>query len=48
MSGEARWPGIIEAYRQFLPVTEGTPVITLREGDTPLLPAPKWRSMSKT
>jgi len=41
MSGEVGWPGIIEAYRQFLPVTEGTPVITLREGDTPLLPAPK-------
>jgi threonine synthase len=34
------WPGIIEAYRQFFPVTEATPVITLREGNTPLLPAP--------
>ncbi len=31
--------GIIERYRQFLPVTEKTPVVTLREGNTPLLPA---------
>jgi len=41
MSGYERWPGVIEFYREFLPVTETTPVITLREGDTPLLPAPK-------
>lgn len=40
MSPDARWPGVIEAYRDFLPVTDRTPVITLREGDTPLLPAP--------
>jgi len=40
MSPGVGWPGIIEAYREFLPVTEETPVITLREGDTPLLPAP--------
>jgi threonine synthase len=33
------WPGIIEAYRDRLPVTAATPVITLREGGTPLLPA---------
>ena len=34
------WPGLIEAYRDRLPVTEATPVVTLREGGTPLLPAP--------
>ncbi len=34
------WPGVIETYREFLPVTDETPVITLREGNTPLLPAP--------
>jgi threonine synthase len=34
------WPGVIEAYRDRLPVTETTPVVTLREGGTPLLPAP--------
>src|SRR5205807_501067 len=32
--------GLIEAYRDRLPVTEATPVVTLREGGTPLLPAP--------
>ncbi|HEY9817185.1 MAG TPA: pyridoxal-phosphate dependent enzyme, partial [Candidatus Obscuribacterales bacterium] len=34
------WPGLIEAYRPFLPVTEKTPVVTLLEGNTPLIPAP--------
>ncbi len=33
------WKGIIHYYRSFLPVTESTPVITLNEGNTPLLPA---------
>jgi threonine synthase len=33
------WRGIIEEYRSHLPVTEATPVVTLREGDTPLIPA---------
>ncbi|MFQ5587847.1 MAG: threonine synthase, partial [Nitrospiria bacterium] len=35
------WPGIIEAYRPFLPVNDKTPVVTLEEGGTPLLPAPR-------
>ncbi|CAB4855545.1 unannotated protein [freshwater metagenome] len=35
----AAWPGIIEAYRDHLPVTASTPVVTLNEGNTPLLPA---------
>lgn len=34
------WPGLIEAYRAYLPVTDRTPVITLLEGNTPLIPAP--------
>jgi threonine synthase len=33
------WPGLIEAYREHLPVTASTPVITLLEGGTPLLHA---------
>ncbi len=33
------WPGLIEAYRDRLPVTAGTPVVTLYEGGTPLVPA---------
>jgi len=35
------WPGLIEAYRSRLPVSESTPVITLQEGATPLVPAPE-------
>ncbi|MFJ8581201.1 threonine synthase [Micromonospora sp. NPDC093277] len=34
------WRGLIETYRDRLPVTDATPVITLHEGNTPLLPAP--------
>ena len=36
---EGVWPGVIERYREFLPVGPQTPVVTLREGNTPLLPA---------
>ncbi len=32
---------MIEEYREFLPVTAATPVVTLLEGGTPLLPAPR-------
>lgn len=35
------WPGLIEHYRAFLPVTDKTPVITLLEGNTPLIPVPR-------
>lgn len=35
----AYWKGVIEEYRAYLPVTEKTPVITLKEGDTPLIHA---------
>jgi threonine synthase len=31
------WKGIIEEYREFLPVTVKTPVVTLLEGNTPLV-----------
>lgn len=34
------WPGLIEAYRAYLPVSDATPVVTLCEGNTPLIPAP--------
>ncbi len=34
------WPGLIEAYRRYLPVSASTPVVTLHEGNTPLIPAP--------
>tara|TARA_B100000131_G_scaffold146150_1_gene142207 strand:- start:46 stop:1155 length:1110 start_codon:yes stop_codon:yes gene_type:complete len=32
------WPGLIQAYRKWLPVNEKTPIITLQEGATPLIP----------
>ncbi len=36
---QSAWPGVIERYREFLPVTELTPVVTLMEGNTPLIKA---------
>jgi threonine synthase len=32
-----QWRGIIEEYRDRLPVTEKTPIVSLREGGTPLI-----------
>jgi threonine synthase len=37
----APWRGVIEEYREFLPVSDATPVVTLLEGNTPLLDAPR-------
>jgi threonine synthase len=34
-----QWRGLIEEYRDRLPVTEATPVVSLREGGTPLVHA---------
>jgi threonine synthase len=33
----AHWRGIIDAYREYLPVTAATPIVTLYEGNTPLI-----------
>lgn len=35
------WPGIMENYREYLSLSESTPVVTLGEGATPLLEAPR-------
>ena len=35
--GAHQWRGVIDEYRSWLPVTDHTPVITLREGGTPLV-----------
>ena len=32
-----RWEGLINHFREFLPVTDKTPVVTLNEGNTPLI-----------
>ncbi|HLO47132.1 MAG TPA: threonine synthase [Kamptonema sp.] len=39
------WCGLIETYRPYLPVTESTPVVTLLEGNTPLIPVPAIAKM---
>ena len=33
--------GVIERYREFLPVSESTPIVSLGEGDTPLIYSPR-------
>lgn len=33
------WPGAIEYYKDFLPVSDTTPRVTLLEGNTPLIPS---------
>jgi threonine synthase len=39
--GGQPWPGVIAAYRDYLPVSGATPVVTLLEGGTPLVDAPR-------
>jgi len=39
----AQWRGVIEEYRDWLPLPAGTPTYTLREGGTPLVDSP-WLS----
>jgi threonine synthase len=36
-----RWPGVIQTYRSWLEVTESTPIVTLGEGGTALIDAPR-------
>jgi len=38
--------GVIARFRQYLPVTESTPVISLNEGSTPLIHSPKLSAMA--
>ena len=37
MSGAHQWRGVIEEYRDRLPVSDATPIVSLREGGTPLV-----------
>ena len=32
------WKGLVEEYRKYLPVDSATPVVSLNEGNTPLIP----------
>ena len=38
-SSHLPWPGVIRRYAEFLPITAETPIVTLLEGNTPLIPA---------
>src|SRR5438132_5204763 len=38
----APWQGVIACYARYLPVTSATPVITLNEGNTPLIRVPNF------
>jgi threonine synthase len=37
-----RWQGVIQQYAAYLPVTASTPIVSLEEGDTPLVPVPNF------
>jgi len=47
-SGAHQWRGVIEEYRDRLPVSAKTPIISLREGGTPLIHAGFYQNFSKT
>jgi len=42
MNSPQPWPGVIRRYASFLPITAETPVVTLLEGNTPLIPVPSF------
>jgi threonine synthase len=46
LQGTSPWRGVIEEFRSRLPVTDATPVVTLREGGTPLVPAPRLSELT--
>ena len=35
------WNGLLREYKEYLPITDKTPLITLNEGNTPLIKAEK-------
>jgi threonine synthase len=41
LAGALARPRLVERYRRFLPITEATPALTLGEGFTPLVAAPR-------
>src|SRR5690349_17842466 len=38
----SRWNGVIDRYAEYLPVSEATPIVTLNEGNTPLVRVPNF------
>jgi threonine synthase len=47
LSNNNYWPGLVNKYREYLPVTDKTPVITLNEGNTPLIKASHIKEVLK-
>src|SRR5574337_366854 len=45
MMKTTHWNGIIDRYRAFLPVTDRTPIVTLGEGNTPLVRAERLQAV---
>ena len=45
-AASGQWRGVIAEYRDLLPVTADTPVVTLGEGGTPLVPAAALSAMT--
>ncbi|MCK5655650.1 MAG: threonine synthase [Candidatus Aureabacteria bacterium] len=41
------WKGLIDKYKKYLPVTEKTPIVTLNEGNTPLIYSDRLSGLSK-
>jgi len=41
LSSGGHWPGIIKTYGKYFSVTDATPVVSLQEGNTPLIEAPR-------
>lgn len=41
-----RYQGLIQRYRKYLPVTDETPVVSLCEGNTPMIPSKKLSEMT--
>ena len=42
------WNGLINKYKKYLPVSDATPVVTLNEGDTPLIFSEKLSNITGT
>jgi threonine synthase len=40
IASHSGWNGLIHTYRAYLPVSDRTPIVTLNEGNTPLIPVP--------
>ena len=38
-----KWPGVIKYYQRFLPLKDDQYIVTLREGNTPLIEAKRLR-----